>query len=514
MLGKKRLIYRILSIPVSLLLVYLVWALNIPNPMMILIIPVVFFSFSEGYLSGTMSGVVAVAYSLFFFLILTKDPSGVQKAATIILAVTAIIIMTGKLKAKDNKHVIEIVRTREKAEEANIAKSVFLANMSHEIRTQMNAILGITEIELQNGLLPADTIKSLDRILDSGSLMLSILNDILDISKIEAGKLELVPVEYSVTSLLNETIQINRIRYDCKPIDFQLVIDEGMPLNLFGDELRLKQILNNILSNAFKYTAKGTVRLSISHELVMNDETDSNRITLIMQVSDTGQGMTEDQIDKIFDEYTRFNTDVNRTTTGTGLGMSITKRLLDLMGGEIFIDSKPGNGSTFTIRVPHNRVGELVCGPDAGLTLINSINDTTKAKKRQVPCEAMPYGRVLIVDDVDLNIFVARGMLMPYGLNIDTASSGIEAIDKIKEGKVYDIVFMDHMMPQMNGIEAVKIMREMGYSNCIVALTANALAGQAETFLNNGFDGYISKPIDSTELSAILDKFVRNRKIG
>ena len=627
MLKKKSLVYRILSLPISLLFIYLVWILNIPNPMMILIIPVVFFTYSDGYWGGAISGVIAATYSLYFFLILTEDPKGMEKAATIILAVTAIVIMTGTLKSRDIRHandiailknnflyilggvdvqlmvtdldsdrilfanekrnreygidydpaglpcwqvyngsdqrcdfcaksklsgkqeapivweyynqqsdrwyrnsetmiewtdgktahlqqavdITEIVRAKERAEEANTVKSAFLANMSHEIRTPMNAILGISEIELQNESLPASTEESLGRIHEAGNLLLNIINDILDISKIEAGKLELVPAEYDITSLLNEAVHENRIRYESKPIEFELEVDKDTPLNLFGDELRLKQILNNILSNAFKYTDAGTVRLSVSSEPVKSDEDDD--ITLVLQVSDTGQGMTGEQIDKLFDEYTRFNMNINRAVTGTGLGMNVTKRLLDLMGGEIYVESEHGKGSVFTARIPHKRINGLVCGPDLAERIRNyRFRSTAMSKKSGFLREHMPYGSALVVDDVELNIYVARGLLLPYGLQIDTANSGTAAIEKIKKGNAYDIIFMDHMMPEMNGIETTKILRDMGYTNSIVALTANALVGHAEMFLENGFNGYISKPIDSRELNYILNKFIRDSR--
>jgi len=402
----------------------------------------------------------------------------------------------------------ELIFAREAAEKSNRYKTAFLANMSHEIRTPMNAILGIAEIQLQNKNLSLDTEEALGKIYESGDLLLNIINDILDLSKIEAGKLEIVPVKYDIPSLLNDTVQLNRLRYDSKPLVFTLNVDENTPIEYFGDELRIKQILNNILSNAFKYTDKGSIELFVSSESKSDDD-----VTIVMRISDTGQGMTQSQIDKLFDEYTRFNTEANRTTIGAGLGMSITKRLVDMMKGDISVQSEIDKGSVFTVRIPQKRIGANVCGSELVEKLRKfTFHNTTITKKAQFLREYMPYGSVLVVDDVESNIYVINGMLTPYGLTIETAMSGFEAIDKIKNGNVYDIIFMDHMMPKMDGIEATKTMRDMGYNHSIVALTANALIGRAEMFLRNGFDGFISKPIDSRELNQLLNDFIRNKK--
>ena len=401
-------------------------------------------------------------------------------------------------------------RRMEKAEMANKAKDRFLAHMSHEMRTPMNAILGIAEIQLQKDNLSEDTEKALSRIYESGDLLLNIINDILDLSKIEAGKLELAPVSYDIPSLINDTAQLNRMRYEFAPVDFNIHVDENIPLNLLGDDLRIKNILNNILSNAFKYTEKGAIDFSVFCEPGADNSDD---VTIIFRVSDTGQGMTKEQISKLFDEYTRFNEDANRETVGTGLGMNITKRLVKLMNGSISVESSPGKGSVFTVRLPQKRIDQLVCGADLVKRLENNRFQSMEiTKKTQFIREYMPYGSVLVVDDVMSNIYVAKGMMSPYGLMIETASSGFEAIEKIKEGNVYDIVFMDHMMPKMDGIEAVKIIRGMGYTNTIVSLTANALIGREKMFLDNGFDGFISKPIDSRELNKILNDFIKNKK--
>lgn len=398
------------------------------------------------------------------------------------------------------------------AQMANHAKSAFLANMSHEIRTPMNAILGITEMQLRNAVLPPEMVEGLEKVYEAGDLLLHIVNDILDLSKIESGKMEIIPIKYDITDLINDSVQVNRIRYESKPIDFFLELDENTPLNLFGDELRIKQVLNNILSNAYKYTDKGEIRMTVTSEN-FRDDADGRDVCLVITVCDTGHGMTGEQLDMLFDEYTRFNMDANRTTVGTGLGMSITKNLITLMGGDITVSSESGVGSVFTVRLPQKRVNNLICGREMSDKLNNfRFHSSALARKGLVLREYMPYGSVLIVDDVESNIYVTRGMLAPYCLKIDSVTSGFDAIERIKAGHTYDVIFMDHMMPQMDGIETVKRLRDMGYIDYIVALTANALIGQSDVFLKCGFDGYLSKPIDSRELNHILNEFIRNKK--
>ena len=417
------------------------------------------------------------------------------------------------------------------AEAANQTKSAFLAKMSHEIRTPLNAILGISEIQIQSETEkdPKEIKEAFIRIFNSGDLLLGLINDILDMSKIEAGKLELLSERYDVASLINDTVFLNMIKYENKPIDFVLNVDENVPSALFGDELRIKQILNNLLSNAFKYTNAGEVELAVSAEISDID------VTLVFRVRDTGQGMTKEQISKLFDEYSRFNLETNRATEGTGLGMSITQNLIRMMGGEITAESEPGKGSLFTVRLRQGNIRAPVLGKEVTEKLRQfRSNYEAKMKKAQVVRETIPNGKVLVVDDMDMNLYVAKGMLSPYGLQIDTALSGFEAIEKIKRNE-YDLVFMDHMMPKMDGMETTQEIRKweeeeykrkhgMEFSQenpklseadrlPIVALTANAVAGMKEMFLANGFSGFISKPIVVQELDAILKEWLSPEKV-
>jgi len=396
--------------------------------------------------------------------------------------------------------------------EANQLKSRFLATMSHEIRTPLNAIIGIIEIQLQKDDDPPDTKDAFEKIYESGNLLLNIINDILDFSKITEGKMEIVPVRYDIPSLINDTVQLNYLQCENKPIKFIVSVDADTPLELFGDELRIKQILNNLLSNAFKYTDEGEIEMSVFSE-PSGGEVSGGDVIIVFRIRDTGQGISQEHIGRLFEDYMRLNRDINRTVTGTGLGLSITKRLLNLMNGEITVESELNKGSVFTVRLPQKRFGDAVCGTE-NVRRLREFNfpSTTIAKKTQIIREYMPYGSVLVVDDVKSNLFVAKGLLALYGLQIDAVDSGTEAVEKIKSGNVYDIVFMDHIMPVMDGIEATKIIRGIGYDRPIIALTANALVGQAEMFIQNGFNGFVPKPIDSRKLNAILNDFIRDRK--
>ena len=419
-------------------------------------------------------------------------------------------------------------KARESAIMANQSKSAFLANMSHEIRTPMNTILGVTELLISNEELSDEVEEGLDKIYSSCDLLLGIINDILDFSKIEANKLDIMPAPYSVASMINDSIHLNMMRIESKPIIFDLQIDENIPAKLIGDELRIKQILNNLLSNAFKYTDAGKVTLTVSTEPIpllsyLPDHLMNNQVkwlghekkgtTLVLSVQDSGQGMTKEQVSKVFDEYLRFNNEKNATTEGTGLGLAITRRLINLMDGNITVESEINTGSLFVVRLPQEVVDDEILGNEVAYNLREFRRSyITQRKRGQITRDPMPYGSVLIVDDVETNVYVAIGLMKLYKLKIDSAVNGRDAIEKIKEGNTYDVVFMDHMMPEMDGIEATKYLRDSGYTAPIVALTANAVAGQADMFLQNGFDDFISKPIDIRQLNSILNKFVRDKQ--
>ncbi|MCL2226395.1 MAG: ATP-binding protein [Oscillospiraceae bacterium] len=398
--------------------------------------------------------------------------------------------------------------SREQA--ANNAKTKFLSNMSHEIRTPMNSVLGIAEMQLQKDTHTSETEEAFFRIYNSSRLLLSIINDILDLSKVEAGKMEILPAPYETASMIIDTVQLNLIYIGSKRIEFKLSVDENLPEFLIGDEIRVKQVLNNIISNAFKYTLEGVVSLSF----VVEDIGEGDELTLVATVNDMGQGMSEEQLGSLFgDEFTRFNLKDNRAIEGSGLGLVISHKLIKMMGGEIFVESELGKGSTFTVHLPQRRKGQDVLGPTV-VEKMQNLDDTQKSMKKisKLNCEPMPYGRVLVVDDVESNLHVAKGFLLPYKLAVDTAESGELAIEKIEEGEVYDIIFMDHMMPEMDGIEATRIIQGMGYDHPIVALTANALSDSVQMFMDNGFSGFISKPVDLNQLDKYLLRFIRDKQ--
>jgi signal transduction histidine kinase/FixJ family two-component response regulator/HPt (histidine-containing phosphotransfer) domain-containing protein len=405
---------------------------------------------------------------------------------------------------------------KEKAEAASRAKGDFLANVSHEIRTPLNAIIGLGELELEKNL-PAESAANLEKMHDSGMSLLSIINDLLDISKIESGRFELIPVEYQTPSFINDTVNLNMVRIGSKPITFRLDIDENLPFKLFGDEIRLRQILNNLLSNAFKYTKEGTVTLRIRREPLDTDD-GAKQLNMVCSVEDTGMGIRQEDIGKLFSLYKQIDAESHRHIEGTGLGLSICKNLVELMGGAVSVQSEYGKGSVFTVRIPQGIADSTPLGREMVDNLARFRFTAKKRERRRDTLNLMPYGRVLVVDDVPTNLDVAKGMMLPYGLTIDCVTSGAEAVRIIRDHQVeYDAIFMDHMMPGMDGIEAVRIIREEipgGYARAVpvIALTANAILGSDKMFLENGFQDFLTKPIDMTKLDAILNKWVRNRE--
>ena len=388
--------------------------------------------------------------------------------------------------------------------EATQAKSKLLALVSHEIRTPMNVIIGISEIELGNAAHRPDVRDAFDKINCSSRMLLGIINDLLDMSKVETGKLELIPVDYDVPGLIYDTARLNMMLIGDKPVEFAVKAAETLPSVLNGDDRRIKQILNNVLSNAIKYTNEGNVTLAVDSDV------GENCVTIIFTVKDTGQGLTKEQLLTLYDEYSMFNQKANRKTAGTGLGMNITKKFVEMLGGRIEAESEPGVGSTFTIYIPQIPADLTPIGKELADSL-NSFEYSSRSSQIK-PGMLLSSGKVLIVDDVAENLFVAEGLIKLYGLKTDTAESGHEAIEKVRAGNIYDIIFMDYMMPEMDGIEAVKIIREGGYKHPVVALTANAVTGMKELCLENGFDDFIPKPFDLTELENIIGKFIAGKK--
>ena len=405
-----------------------------------------------------------------------------------------------ELEIKLREH--EINQRVKVAEESSKAKSRFLAKMSHEIRTPITAVLGISEIQLQNLHLPPIIEESFAKIHDSSNVLLGIVNDILDLSKIESGKVDLSCAEYEVASLISDAAQQHIVYLGYKDVKFNVNADENLPRHLIGDALRIKQIMTNVLSNAFKYTQSGTINLSLCME---NGD-------LTITITDTGLGMTPQQLEILYDEYTRFHEEENNEI-GTGLGMSIVNSLVKVMNATIKVESEVGKGTCVTIKIPQKLSGTETLGVEMSenLRLFKTTIQSDERKFKFIP-EPMPYGKVLVVDDVDANLYVAQGLLAFYDLDIETCDSGYAAIDKINSGKTYDIIFMDQMMPGLNGIQTMKKIRETGYTHPIVALTANALIGQAEELIGEGFDGFLSKPIQTVHLNTVLTRHIRDKQ--
>jgi signal transduction histidine kinase/HPt (histidine-containing phosphotransfer) domain-containing protein/DNA-binding NarL/FixJ family response regulator len=406
----------------------------------------------------------------------------------------------------------KMTELRSTAETASASKTRFLANMSHEMRTPLNAIIGLSELELGSAKLQGESFTNVEKIYTAGMTLLGIINDLLDISKIESGKLLMVPVVYDVPSMINDTINLNVVRIGSKPVQFRLYVDKSMPSKLKGDELRIKQIFNNLLSNAFKYTDSGFVDWHIS------SVREGDRIKVISTIRDTGIGIHKDDQEKLFKDYYQANLKANYYLEGTGLGLSITKNLVKLMDGSIRFESEYRKGSSFTVEFYQENVSDEIIGEESAEHLSRFRFSAQRRSRNQKLLRAdMSYATVLIVDDVVSNLDVARGMLKPYKIGVECVTSGKEAINRVLDGKVhYDAIFMDHMMPGMDGIQATRIIREEINSEYakkvpIIALTANALLGNDALFLENGFQAYLSKPIDIIRLDQILNQWVRDK---
>ena len=400
-------------------------------------------------------------------------------------------IMYFTIENPDVKMIEQLDMAKTQAEKANKAKTDFLSNMSHEIRTPLNAIVGFSECMLDQKDLGEETKGFAKDIVDASNNLLEIVNGILDISKIEANKMDIVPKEYNPREVFNSLCKLVKPRIGDKPIEFKYSCSEDLPGVLKGDVAKVKQIILNILTNAAKYTDEGQI------EFIVNsiNRMDTKTSLLYISVKDTGRGIKKENLDKLFNKFERIDEDKNTTIEGTGLGLAITKSLVEMMGGRINVVSKYGEGSTFRVYLEQEIVSMEI--PESATEEIEIDYDSLKDKK------------ILVVDDSKINLKVAENILKPYHFDIVTAISGMEALD-IAKTQTFDLILMDIMMPKMNGVECLNELKQIpGFDVPVIALTADAIEGTDEKYKNAGFDDYLSKPIDRYLLNKVLHKFLK-----
>ncbi len=426
-------------------------------------------------------------YLLFGILMLIiQNVTGIILITSVDVFITFLMYFT--IENPDLKMIEQLNIARDQAEKANHAKSDFLSSMSHEIRTPLNAIVGFSQALTEEDLPPQakDEVKD---IMMASETLLEIVNGILDISKIEANKLEIVNTEYNFNSILEELVSLTKARLGEKPLEFKYRFDPSIPPYLYGDKVRIKQIILNLLTNAVKYTKEGWISFEVN--AIQKD----GICRLIISVEDSGIGIKPESIDKLFTKFERLDIEKNNTIEGTGLGLAITKKLLDLMGGQVVVQSVYGQGSKFTVAIDQRIV----------------TNPTTVVESTQVAIENIDLStkKILVVDDNKINLKVAARLLSDYHCQIETLESGIECIDQIKAGNTYDLILMDDMMPKLSGVETFHQLQQIpGFSIPTIALTANAISGMKEKYLQEGFHDYLAKPIDKKDLYRVLVKFL------
>ena len=432
---------------------------------------------------------------LLTFMVLSTFCMIIQKTypeITLMLMCHSIVtsLMYFTIENPDVKMVKELEVAKNEAEKANHAKSEFLSSMSHELRTPLNAIVCFSELLESKEGLDSESKDFAKDIVSASHNLLDLVNGVLDISKIEAGKMELINKEYNSFELFNSLSTMVIPRIGDKPIDFKTVIASDIPPVLKGDTGKLKQIILNLLTNAVKYTDKGFIKYRVE---CINDYK-NNQTKLIITVTDTGRGIKKEDIDRLFKKFERLEEDRNTSIEGTGLGLAITESLAELMGGKITVISDYGKGSTFKFVV----VEEIV----------NKESNLVVNEQTTLNYETFEGKKVLVVDDSKLNLKVAENVLKSFKVSTETVTSGLECLSCVKSKK-YDIIFMDIMMPNMSGVEVLKKLREEKVNIPVIALTADAIEGQEEKYISEGFDGYLSKPIDKTKLKVILNKYLK-----
>lgn len=426
---------------------------------------------------------------ILFYIFIGTFITLIQATNPSILIITSMecfvtILMFFTIENPDMKLIKELNVAKDRADKANQAKTEFLSSMSHEIRTPLNAIVGFSQA-LKEEELPKEALEEVDDIIMASNSLLEIINGILDISKIESGKIEIVNKEYRFKEIFDELVILSKGRLGDKALDFKYSYDDSIPAVLYGDYTRVKQVILNILTNAIKYTKEGYVDFKVSS--VIKDDI----CRIIVSVEDSGIGIKQENISKLFSKFERFDLDKNITIEGTGLGLAITKKLVELMGGRIVVQSVYGKGSKFTIAIDQKIIA-------------TEVEEVEEEKEIDVSGK-----KVLIVDDNKINLKVASRLLQNYKVITEEVDSGFSCIDKITAGEKYDIILMDDMMPKMSGVETLKKLKEIdGFNIPVIALTANAIAGMKEKYIADGFTDYLAKPIDKGELNNIISKYL------
>ena len=421
----------------------------------------------------------------------------------LLLVIVMIYLIVTEAKARESE---ELRQAKTAAENANRAKSDFLANMSHEIRTPINAVIGMNEMILRESR-DKQVLEYASNIEMASHTLLSTINDILDFSKIESGKMEIVEHDYRLGEMLNDTVTLVKIKAAQKDLKFEVSVDETLPNELYGDDLRIKQILLNLLNNAVKYTEHGMVKLAVK-----GMKTDNGRYAMLrFSIEDTGVGIKPEDLPTLFEGFQRLDLENNRTIEGSGLGLAITHRLATLMNGRVQVESEYGKGSVFTLSITQQIRGEEQIGRD-----LERYQKSAEAPHNYQTMFAAPEASVLVIDDNHMNLMVVKNLLKKTQVNVTTGTSGAEAL-KLMSRKKYDVILLDHMMPVMDGIETLKKARQLENNASkdapIIALTANAVSGVREMYLAEGFDDYMSKPIDGTALEKMLLKYLPENKL-
>ena len=406
-------------------------------------------------------------------------------------------IISGNTESSQSMQLL-IERKKQEAEEANKAKSIFLANMSHEIRTPINTILGLGEVILREST-DEKTLNYTKNINNAGKMLLSIVNDILDFSKIENNKMQIIPIEYSITSILDELVTFTKLHAKPKGLTVNTIFSPDLPGILYGDEIRIKQIITNLLTNAVKYTKAGCIAFKVDYKELTDD-----KIILSVEITDTGIGIKEENIPKLFNKFERIDENKNRSIEGTGLGINITENLLNMMGSRLVVKSEFGVGSTFSFELEQKVIDK---------TPVDTTNRSDKQNTQNFSeTFTAEHANILIVDDNEMNLFVAKELLKHTKINITTVTDGKRCLE-VTHDKLFDLILMDHMMPYPDGIETLKMLRNDESNICknipVIALTANAISGAKEFYLNKGFSDYLTKPVEIKKLEEVLLKNIK-----